>query len=130
MTTMSRYGELLRDPRWQKKRLEIMNRDNFTCQVCGLTEGRLLNVHHLWYGPTPWDIPNNLLLTLCEDCHKKEESVNDKLVSVFKSVSEFGILRMDMVELIACAMDYAGRKKDGRNRSHILKLIETVKGLK
>ena len=28
----SDYSKLLQDPRWQKKRLEIMQRDNFTCQ--------------------------------------------------------------------------------------------------
>jgi 5-methylcytosine-specific restriction endonuclease McrA len=30
----SKYSEKLRDPRWQKKRLEIFQRDNFICQNC------------------------------------------------------------------------------------------------
>ena len=29
------YSEKLKDPRWQKKRLEILERDNFRCQYCG-----------------------------------------------------------------------------------------------
>ena len=32
------YTELLKDPRWQKKRLEIYERDNFTCNQCKNTK--------------------------------------------------------------------------------------------
>jgi 5-methylcytosine-specific restriction endonuclease McrA len=31
------YSELLKSPKWQKKRLEIMSRDKFTCKKCGDT---------------------------------------------------------------------------------------------
>lgn len=66
------YAELLKDPRWQKKRLEIMQRDNFTCQLCG-SESGVLNVHHKHYveGRLPWEYEGGLLVTLCQDCHKK-----------------------------------------------------------
>ena len=51
------YSELLRDPRWQKRKTEIMQRDNFTCQKCGC-KTKTLNVHHLHYLPNrnPWNI--------------------------------------------------------------------------
>jgi hypothetical protein len=67
------YSEKLRDPRWQKKRLEIMQRDNFTCQRCQSTADTLA-VHHLSYerGKAPWDYPNEVLVTLCEHCHTYE----------------------------------------------------------
>lgn len=72
---MANYSEQLKDPRWQKKRLEILNRDNFTCQVCGsgLDGGKPLNVHHLSYKANllPWEYPESLLITLCEECHHK-----------------------------------------------------------
>ena len=45
---MATYSEKLKDPRWQKKRLEIMDRDNFICQLCGDSE-TTLNVHHKRY---------------------------------------------------------------------------------
>lgn len=71
----SDYSELLKDPRWQKRRLEIMQRDNFTCQMCGngLTSGVPLNVHHYVYhkGYLPWEYPDNDLITLCRECHHK-----------------------------------------------------------
>ena len=84
-TNKKSYYELLRDPRWQKKRLEIMSRDNFSCTSC---EGKdkQLHVHDLHYirGNDPWDCPNNLLITLCEDCHKEYEkhsrNIGDTLV--------------------------------------------------
>ena len=65
------YAEKLKDPRWQKKRLEIMSRDKFTCQKCD-DATKTLNVHHRYYfkGAMPWDYPDNALVTLCEPCHR------------------------------------------------------------
>lgn len=67
---MSDYFEKLKDPRWQKKRLEIFERDGWRCKECYSKE-KTLHVHHLFYlkGKEPWEIPNGFLITLCEDCH-------------------------------------------------------------
>jgi hypothetical protein len=67
----NKYLEKLKDPRWQKKRLEIMERDGWMCKSCGDKDSNL-NVHHIFYLPKkePWEIPNGLLITLCETCHK------------------------------------------------------------
>jgi len=32
------YKDKLKDPRWQKLRLEVLNDNNFTCQYCGDAE--------------------------------------------------------------------------------------------
>lgn len=68
------YSEKLRDPRWQKLRLEVMQRDGFKCLCCGATD-KTLHVHHLFYvnGGNPWDTKEHLLETLCESCHAKRE---------------------------------------------------------
>ena len=68
------YSEQLKDPRWQKKRLEILQRDDFTCQVCGDKESTL-HVHHKCYtkGKKPWEYEAYSLITLCEECHKDEK---------------------------------------------------------
>lgn len=70
---MSSYTEKLKDPRWQKKRLEILERDEWKCQFCDDSESTL-HVHHRRYirGSDPWDYPPELLVTLCEDCHEME----------------------------------------------------------
>lgn len=72
-TSKNSYSEKLKDPRWQKKRLEIFERDDWKCRGCG-DDSVTLNAHHLWYfhGSEPWDIQNNFLVTLCEKCHEIE----------------------------------------------------------
>ena len=74
------YAQERLDPRWQKKRLEIMNRDSFACCDCG-DEETTLNVHHRYYvtGRKPWRYPNWSLQTLCYPCHqnKHDNGEND-----------------------------------------------------
>jgi hypothetical protein len=72
------YSEKLKSPKWQKKRLEIMERDSFCCQICNDSENTL-NVHHLAYikGKDPWQVPNDYLVTLCEECHNKITRAKD-----------------------------------------------------
>lgn len=70
MKTKSEYSRLLLDPRWQKKRLEILQRDDFICQYCCNGEDTL-HIHHRYYeyGKSPWEYNNNSLMTLCANCH-------------------------------------------------------------
>ena len=66
------YAEKLKDPRWQKKRLEILQRDGFSCWWCGDKE-TTLHVHHTEYiGGNPWETPDIFLTTVCQDCHEIE----------------------------------------------------------
>ena len=67
------YLKKFKDPRWQKMRLEVMNRDEFACQRCFDSESTL-NVHHRYYlaNKDPWEYPLEALVTLCEDCHEQE----------------------------------------------------------
>jgi hypothetical protein len=67
------YKESLEDPRWQKRRLEILSRDNFTCQKC-FDSKHSVYVHHraYVYGRAAWDHPDELLVTLCKKCHDAE----------------------------------------------------------
>jgi 5-methylcytosine-specific restriction endonuclease McrA len=74
------YFEKLKSPQWQKKRLEIMQRDNFTCRECGATD-KTLNVHHGYYtgGKNPWEYADETLHTVCEDCHERYEEIKHDL---------------------------------------------------
>ena len=80
---MSKWSSEYRDVRWQKKRLEIMERDEFMCQCCGKKEDVTLNVHHAYYekGLKPWEYEGNLLTTLCEDCHTLKHEYQKKILS-------------------------------------------------
>jgi 5-methylcytosine-specific restriction endonuclease McrA len=65
------YWEKLKDPRWQRRRLEILQRENFTCEAC-LGTDTTLHVHHGYYekGKDPWDYDSATLHCLCEGCHE------------------------------------------------------------
>lgn len=81
---MSKYAEKLRDPRWQRKRLKIFERDEWACCYC-FDRHNTLNVHHEIYipGKPPWAIDDDLLVTLCENCHLAvEEMRKDYLASL------------------------------------------------
>ncbi len=76
---MSEYSEKLKDPRWQKLRLEVMQRDRFRCVDCGRGDQHL-NVHHPRYkrGLAPWEYPADELVTLCQDCHEAAHRLKDE----------------------------------------------------
>jgi hypothetical protein len=77
---MSSYYELLKDPRWQKKRLDKLNAANFECEDCGSGE-KTLHIHHSYYESKkmPWEYPDDSLHVLCEDCHSKAGARNTAL---------------------------------------------------
>lgn len=84
------YNGLLKHPKWQRKRLEIMQRDNFTCIKCKDTE-TTLHIHHksYEYNKKPWEYEDDNLITLCEDCHGlieyiKKQSISDEAVKILK----------------------------------------------
>ncbi len=78
------YSEKLKTPAWQKKRLEILQRDKFTCTLCGATE-RQLQVHHVVYQRRePWDYPDDLYQTFCVDCHAERTELLDKSVDALR----------------------------------------------
>lgn len=81
-----RYQDKLKSPKWQKKRLEILQRDSFTCQMCG-DEKTELHVHHIKYTNEPYDAPNENLQTLCKHCHYLESYAHkmaEKVIFVHK----------------------------------------------
>lgn len=67
------YLDQIKSPKWQKRRLDILNRDDFTCQMCG-SKDKTLHVHHTIYIPKRkiWEYSDKQLITLCEDCYNKE----------------------------------------------------------
>ena len=68
---MTTYSEKLKDPRWQRRRLEIFKKADFTCESCGATD-KTLCVHHDLYlmGHEPWDYDDIILRCFCEECHE------------------------------------------------------------
>jgi hypothetical protein len=95
------YKEKLRDPRWQRKRLEILNRDDFKCRLCGLGVDPL-HVHHKYYdsGKEPWDYDERALMTLCESCHDFEtENSKTAIPNLSASLKRSGFMMCDVNRL-------------------------------
>ncbi len=102
------YLKKLKDPRWQQKRLKILERDSFRCRYCppDPNDHTELHVHHLWYVPgDPWDSPDEALITLCADHHKREtderKTTEQKLLMALRKQG----FSTDMIEEIADALD-------------------------
>jgi HNH endonuclease len=77
---MPSYSELLKDPRWQRRRLEILNRSNFSCERCD-SSVKTLNVHHRIYrkGAKPWEYEDSELVSLCVECHEAEHRCREQI---------------------------------------------------
>lgn len=67
---MWRKAEYLSSKEWKLKRIQVKDRDNYSCQICGSTKD--LHVHHMsGYDLIPNE-PISCLITLCSVCHKAE----------------------------------------------------------
>lgn len=77
------YSDKLKNPNWQKKRLEVLNLRGFKCELCGC-ETKELHVHHRFYlkGRDIWEYDNDVFQVLCCDCHEKEHSKINKQIEV------------------------------------------------
>lgn len=99
------YYELLKDPRWQKRRLEIMERDGFACWECQ-AEDVTLNVHHSYYrkdAEGPWDYPGSDLTTLCEKCHAIWETAKQD-INHFTGMLPL-VLQLALIKTAMCLAD-------------------------
>ena len=99
----ARYAEKLKNPLWQKRRLEILSRDHFKCLLCK-DDKHELQIHHLGYTGEPWEAPDEFLKTLCASCHKGItiiERSNLKLPTFPEKSFRFIHLQTDVVEKVA-----------------------------
>jgi hypothetical protein len=123
------YAEQLKSPKWQKKRLEILERDKFTCLACGDTE-KQLHVHHGIYikNKMAWEYDNVTLHTLCCVCHEEAGFWIDELKTqisyaipkgnIFNMASKLlncqRVLSELDIKIIDTVLDNAMYKKDYR----------------
>lgn len=117
------YAEKLRDPRWQKKRLEIMQRDGFRCVSC-LSDIDTLHIHHLRYqfGLNPWEYDNDFLVTLCESCHSGHEQLKYNLAQYFTRANPEVV-----AELLRAIFSASRRRNDFQHgRCNLNSLIEQI----
>ena len=95
------YSEKLKDPRWQKKRLEVMKRNDFHCEICGDGESTL-HVHHKEYfkGREIWEYEPEQLAVVCKDCHDNLHAFDDFLKTICSYAPMDGPRNRDELALI------------------------------
>lgn len=98
------YAEKLKSPLWQRKRLEVLQRENFTCEQCG-SKDQTLHVHHCYYEKSmmPWDYPDFALKCLCKDCHADRQDIELSIQKVLSSMSyeDLGMIHCDVLYAVA-----------------------------
>jgi hypothetical protein len=85
------YWEKLKDPRWQRKRLEVMEESCFTCHNCQASD-TTLHIHHDYYkkNADPWEYETYELRCLCEECHYEAEMVRREIYKVIAACAGQG----------------------------------------
>jgi len=119
------YSELLRHPFWQRKRLEIFQRDNFTCRKCTDTLSNL-QVHHIYYidDHKPWEYPDEALITLCDLCHAKAEFSKWLRTKGYAALLRLGLIHEDRMEVIELIYS---KVRDNRYKDEVMKFINDTK---
>jgi len=93
--SMSAYSELLKDPRWQKKRLEVLEAHGWKCDNCE-DETTTFHVDHGYYDKdkAPWEYENATLHCLCEYCH---EDIHERRAILQMLLGHCGPLMLDRI---------------------------------
>jgi len=89
------YYEMLKHPKWQKKRLEVLELNRFRCENCGNAEDQL-NIHHGYYDNSLklWEYDNDTLYCYCETCHKE---AHELLLDLNHGLGRIDIFLLDSI---------------------------------
>lgn len=108
------------------RREAVLNRDSYTCQICGAKNTRL-EVHHIVYRSHGGTDDENNLITLCESCHKKIHAGEIKVSlkakkSRLKEATHMNIIRSQLLKRYPDAIETFGFvTKENRNNLHLPK---------
>ena len=118
------YWQQLKHPLWQRKRLEVFQRDGFMCQRC-CAEDQPLHAHHKLYikGRMAWEYAADDLTTLCDSCHESEHVELDEFR---QTVAESGLLTADLTRVIRGMASSAQAGESARSHLRRLGHIEST----
>ena len=110
-TGMKDYKSQYLHPKWQKRRLEMLESADYQCQSCEDTE-KTLHVHHKRYikGRDVWDYADDDLEVLCVDCHKHEHWQKDELNKMIATMCSQEVA--ELLCIIAGMKSYLGEIED------------------
>lgn len=107
------YKAQYKDPRWQKKRLLVLEKSDFKCQLCN-NDKETLNVHHGYYErhKKVWEYNIDTLWCLCESCHKKIELTMSDIRHDIGRIDPIGIVFLAVIIENICAIQHSSNKEN------------------
>lgn len=112
------YLDKLKDPRWQKLRLRVFDRDGWKCRCCG-SVAKTLHAHHPVYHPWsegPWDYDEDTIVTLCAECHTDQHTnlkvCQANLLMELASQGRWSTFDLDCVLSIISQIDFVRSTPD------------------
>lgn len=119
------YEDQLKHPLWQKRKGEILLRDNHACRSCGRKD-ITLHAHHLLYIPGTflWDYKDDALITYCEICHNSEHLIGNTLRSVLLDLIRDNPLLIHLVAQL-CVLTEKVPDFEDRLRKFLSKEMDT-----
>ena len=82
------YNRYLKTPYWQRRRKEILRRDEYMCVGCSSKKN--LQVHHMTYSNLGRESDRDLV-TLCKECHENQHCLDlnkDKKEELIKEATK------------------------------------------
>ncbi len=119
------FLEQYKHPNWQRKRLQILERDSYECRWCCASDDEL-HVHHLEYtkGHKVWDYSDDNFITLCKTCH---EHAGDVLLDVKRKL--WNVVYLNALQNLSIAWTTeAGRKRVSKSLNSLaMKIVKESK---
>lgn len=100
------FKDQYKHPLWQKRRLDVLEKNGFECSCCGDSESQL-HVHHRQYfkGRKVWEYADDELEVLCDSCHEEAHHTVDELKEVLSTLPLDGL--REVAALVAGFRSYA-----------------------
>lgn len=100
------YSEKLKDQRWQKKRLQLLEAAGWKCQnaIClNESDHPTLQIHHRIYlrNKEPWEYEDWAYQVLCDQCHESKQRWMDRYHEAIAKHESLG----SMCIAIDCSFD-------------------------
>lgn len=89
-----------------------------------------MHVHHLWYAddkPAPWNYEDEALITLCFECHEKEEFNKHFTFPGIKYLASIGVMHTDFAEIIRLISQARDRENFPGMREYMSRLIQHMR---
>ncbi len=108
--------KFMRKSEWKKKRKKILDRDNYTCQYCGVRRKEYMQINHIDGNPKNHD--ENSLEVICSSCHKITHS--GLWAAVFKVLDVYEKSKFSQTDIIRIT----GRmREEGKADNEIIEFL-------